>query len=162
MHSSGSFLSKYKYFKGDQHMSTSTKTMAAAQTKNRTKIRVMAQVGMLSAIALVLMLFEIPLPFAPSFYEIEFSEVPVLVGCFAMGPLAGATIEFIKIILNFAVNGTMTAGVGEIANFLIGCAFVVPAGLIYKKKHNRTGAIVGMISGTLFMTIFIKGIPFIC
>ena len=107
-------------------MSTSTKTMAAAQTKNRTKIRVMAQVGMLSAIALVLMLFEIPLPFAPSFYEI---------------------------ILNFAVNGTMTAGVGEIANFLIGCAFVVPAGLIYKKKHNRTGAIVGMISGTLFMTI---------
>lgn len=153
MHSSGSFLSKYKYFKGDQHMSTSTKTMAAAQTKNRTKIRVMAQVGMLSAIALVLMLFEIPLPFAPSFYEIDFSEVPVLVGCFAMGPLAGATIEFIKIILNFAVNGTMTAGVGEIANFLIGCAFVVPAGLIYKKKHNRTGAIVGMISGTLFMTI---------
>lgn len=134
-------------------MSTSTKTMAAAQTKNRTKIRVMAQVGMLSAIALVLMLFEIPLPFAPSFYEIDFSEVPVLVGCFAMGPLAGATIEFIKIILNFAVNGTMTAGVGEIANFLIGCAFAVPAGLIYKKKHNRTGAIVGMISGTLFMTI---------
>lgn len=153
MHSSGSFLSKYKYFKGDQHMSTSTKTMAAAQTKNRTKIRVMAQIGMLSAIALVLMLFEIPLPFAPSFYEIDFSEVPVLVGCFAMGPLAGATIEFIKIILNFAVNGTMTAGVGEIANFLIGCAFAVPAGLIYKKKHNRTGAIVGMISGTLFMTI---------
>lgn len=134
-------------------MSTSTKTMAAAQTKNRTKIRVMAQIGMLSAIALVLMLFEIPLPFAPSFYEIDFSEVPVLVGCFAMGPLAGATIEFIKIILNFAVNGTMTAGVGEIANFLIGCAFAVPAGLIYKKKHNRTGAIVGMISGTLFMTI---------
>ena len=134
-------------------MSTSTKTMAAAQTKNRTKIRVMAQIGLLSAIALVLMLFEIPLPFAPSFYEIDFSEVPVLVGCFAMGPLAGATIEFIKIILNFAVNGTMTAGVGEIANFLIGCAFAVPAGLIYKKKHNRTGAIVGMISGTLFMTI---------
>lgn len=133
-------------------MSTSTKAVANEQAKNRTKIRVMAQVGMLSAIALVLMLFEIPLPFAPSFYEIDFSEVPVLIGCFAMGPLAGATIELIKIILNFAVNGTMTAGVGEIANFLIGCALVVPAGLIYKKKHNRKGAIVGMISGTLFMT----------
>ena len=132
-------------------MSTSTKTMAAAQTKNRTKIRVMAQIGMLSAIALVLMLFEIPLPFAPSFYEIDFSEVPVLVGCFAMGPLAGATIEFIKIILNFAVNGTMTAGVGEIANFLIGCAFVVPAGLIYQKKKSKKSAVIGMIAGTLFM-----------
>ena len=81
----------------------------------------MAQIGMLSAIATVLMLFEIPLPFAPSFYEIDFSEVPILIGSFAMGPLAGAAIELIKILLNFAINGTMTAGVGEIANFLIGC-----------------------------------------
>ena len=53
---------------------------------------------MLSAIATVLMLFEIPLPFAPSFYEIDFSEVPVLIGCFTMGPLAGAAIEMVKIL----------------------------------------------------------------
>ena len=111
----------------------------------------MAQMGMLSAIAVVLMLFEIPLPFAPSFYEIDFSEVPVLIGSFAMGPLAGAAIELVKILLNFAINGTTTAGVGELANFLIGCAMVVPAALIYKKKHTRTGAIVGMVTGTLFM-----------
>ncbi|MDO5591137.1 MAG: ECF transporter S component [Lachnospiraceae bacterium] len=131
----------------------STNTNTAGQTKNKTKVRMMAQIGMLSAIAVVLMLFEIPLPFAPSFYEIDFSEVPVLVGCFAMGPLAGAAIEFVKIILNLAINGTMTAGVGEAANFLIGCAFVIPAGIIYKKMHNRKGAIVGMISGTLIMTL---------
>lgn len=131
----------------------STNTNTAGQTKNKTKVRMMAQIGMLSAIAVVLMLFEIPLPFAPSFYEIDFSEVPVLVGCFAMGPLAGAAIEFVKIILNLAINGTMTAGVGEAANVLIGCAFVIPAGIIYKKMHNRKGAIVGMISGTLIMTL---------
>ena len=100
--------------------------------KSRVKIRTIAQIGMLSAIAVVLMLFEIPLPFA-RLYEIELSEVPVLVGCFAMGPLAGAVIELIKIILNLAINGTMTAGVGEVANFLIGCSLVVPAGLIYGK-----------------------------
>ena len=93
----------------------------------RTNVRRMAQMGMLAAISVVLMLFEIPLPFAPAFYEIDFSEVPVLVGSFAMGPLAGAGIEFLKILLNFAVNGTDTAGVGEFANFLIGCALVVPA-----------------------------------
>lgn len=127
--------------------------MTQENNKTKTKVRMMAQIGMLAAIATVLMLFEIPLPFAPSFYEIDFSEVPVLVGCFAMGPLAGAIVEFIKILLNFAINGTATAGVGEIANFLIGCAFVVPAGWIYKMKRTRKGAITGMITGTIFMTI---------
>lgn len=128
-----------------------TDVMTNQNVKTKNKIRMMAQIGMLSAIAVVLMLFEIPLPFAPSFYEIDFSEVPVLIGSFAMGPLAGAAIELVKILLNFAINGTTTAGVGELANFLIGCAMVVPAALIYKKKHTRTGAIVGMVTGTLFM-----------
>ena len=129
-------------------------TDAVVKTKGNsgTKVRMMAQMGMLSAIAVVLMLFENPLPFAPSFYEIDFSEVPVLIGCFTMGPLAGAIIELLKILLNFAINGTATAGVGEVANFLIGCAFVIPAAVIYKKKRTRTGAIIGMVTGTLFMT----------
>ena len=129
-------------------------TDAVVKTKGNsgTKVRMMAQMGMLSAIAVVLMLFEIPLPFAPSFYKIDFSEVPVLIGCFTMGPLAEAIIELLKILLNFAINGTATAGVGEVANFLIGCAFVIPAAVIYKKKRTRTGAIIGMVTGTLFMT----------
>ena len=131
----------------------STEVMRGANVKSRNKVRMMAQIGMLSAIAVVLMLFEIPLPFAPAFYEIDFSEVPVLIGCFAMGPLAGAAIEFLKILLNFAINGTTTAGVGEIANFLIGCSLVVPAALIYRWKRTRTGAIIGMITGTVFMTV---------
>lgn len=131
----------------------STEAAVKTNVKTRNKIRTMAQVGMLGAIAVVLMLFEIPLPFAPSFYEIDFSEVPVLVGSFTMGPIAGITIELIKILLNLAINGTTTAGVGEFANFLIGCAFVVPAAVIYKRKRTRTGAIIGMASGTAFMTI---------
>lgn len=130
----------------------STEVMHSVNAGSRSKVRTMAQVGMLSAIAVVLMLFEIPLPFAPAFYEIDFSEVPVLVGCFAMGPAAGVAIEFLKILLNFAINGTATAGVGEIANFLIGCSLVVPAAMVYKFKKTRTGAIVGMAAGTVFMT----------
>ena len=113
----------------------------------------MVQMGMLAAISVVLMLFEIPLPFAPSFYEIDFSEVPVMIGCFTMGPLAGAVIELLKILLNFAINGTTTAGVGEFANFLIGCALVIPAAIIYKRKRTKSGAVIGMVTGTLFMTI---------
>lgn len=125
--------------------------VATAGGNSKVGVRTIVQIGMLSAIAVVLMMFEVPLPFAPSFYEIDFSEVPVLVGCFVMGPLAGAAIELIKILLNFVINGTMTAGVGEIANFIIGCALCVPAGIIYKKNRTRKGAVIGMASGTVLM-----------
>ena len=121
--------------------------------KKKMTTKMITQIGMLGAIATVLMLFEIPLPFAPSFYEIDFSEVPVLIGCFSMGPFAGAMIELVKIILNFVINGTMTAGVGEVANFIIGCSLCVPAGIIYKKNKTKKGAMVGLIAGTLFMTV---------
>lgn len=120
--------------------------------KNKLGTREIATIGMLGAIATVLMLFEIPLPFAPSFYKLDMSEVPVLIGCFAMGPLAGSFIELVKIVLNFVINGTMTAGVGELANFCLGCAFCVPAGMIYRQKTTKTGAVTGLVSGTLIMT----------
>ena len=90
--------------------------------RSSTKVRSMAQVGMLAAVATVLMLFEFPLPFVPSFYKLDISEIPVLLGTFAMGPVAGVMTECIKILLNFVINGTTTGGVGEIANFLIGCS----------------------------------------
>lgn len=122
-------------------------------TRSKVNVRKMAQIAMLGAIAVVLMLFEIPLPFAPSFYEIDFSEVPVLVGCFAMGPLAGVAVELLKILLNLVINGTTTAGVGEVANFVIGCALVLPAAVIYRRMHTRKGAIIGMAVGTVFMTV---------
>lgn len=131
----------------------STETNVAVRKEPRIGVRYLVQIGMLSAIAVVLMLFEIPLPFAPSFYEIDFSEVPVMVGCFVMGPLAGVAIEMVKILLNFVVNGTSTAGVGELANFIIGCSLCVPAGIIYKKNHTKTGALIGMSVGTVIMTI---------
>lgn len=136
-------------------MSTETKTTVQpqAQAKERFGVRALVNIGMLAAIAIILMLFDIPLPFAPSFYEIDFSEVPVMVGCFAMGPFAGALIEFVKILLNFVFTGTDTAGVGELANFIIGCALCVPAGLIYRRKRTRTTALVGMAVGTVAMTV---------
>ena len=120
--------------------------------KTKLGTREIVTIGMLGAIAVVLMLFEIPLPFAPPFYEIDFSEVPVLVGCFAVGPVAGILIEFVKILLNLVINGTATAGVGELANFCIGCSFCIPAGIIYKRKKTKKGAMIGLISGTLIMT----------
>lgn len=111
-----------------------------------------AKIGILSAVATLLMLLDFPLFFAPSFYKLDFSEVIVLLGAFSAGPVAGIAIEAVKILLNFALNGTDTAGVGEIANFLIGCSFLVPAAIIYMRKKSRKGAIIGMLAGTILMT----------
>ena len=81
-------------------MSTNVATQNKSNTAGMSKVRFITQVGMLGAIAVILMAFEIPLPFAPAFYKIDFSEVPALIGCFAMGPAAGAMIELIKIVLH--------------------------------------------------------------
>lgn len=131
----------------------------AAQRKHNVKeplftTRKMAVTGMFSAIAMILMLFEFPLPFAPAFYELDFSELPVLVGAFAFGPMAGVLMEFVKVLLKLFVKGTSTAFVGDLANFAVGCSFIVPASAIYAFRKNRKNAIIACISGTLVMTVF--------
>lgn len=109
----------------------SSGTNAVKTTAERSNLRNLVQIGMLGAVSVVLMMFEIPLFFAPSFYKIDLSEIPVLIGTFAMGPVAGMFIELIKVVLHMLFKGSSTAGVGDFANFLIGCAMIVPAGLIY-------------------------------
>lgn len=102
---------------------------------------------------MVLYIFDFPLWFAPSFYKIDFSEVPVMIGAFALGPTAGALIELVKCLLKLVVKGTNTAFVGDIANYIIGCALIVPAAIIYQKKKTKKVAVIGMIVGTLVLVI---------
>lgn len=116
--------------------------------------RRMAVTGMFSAIALILFLFEFPLPFAPSFYELDFSELPALVGAFAFGPVTGVIIEVVKILLKLLIKGTSTAFVGDLANFVIGCSFILPASAIYHFNKKKKNAIAGCIIGTLILTLF--------
>lgn len=114
--------------------------------------RGMTAIALLSAIASILMLFEFPLWFAPAnAYKLDFSEVAVLIGAFALGPVAGVLIELIKVLLNFILNGTVTAGVGEFANFLIGCALVVPSSIIYYKRKTKKSAAFSLVIGTLVL-----------
>lgn len=116
-------------------------------------IRLMVSVAMLGGISVVLMLFEVPLWFAPPFYKIDLSEVPVLIGAFVFGPMAGVLVELIKILLNLLINSSTTAGVGEMANFVIGCSYIIPAGYLYKKMKNKKGACIGMITGVITMVV---------
>lgn len=117
------------------------------------KTRWLVTVAMLSGIAVVLMLLDFPVPFLPPFYKIDFSELPVLIGAFCLGPLAAIVIELIKVLLNLLINGTVTMGIGEAANFVIGCSFVVPAGFLYLHKKNKKSAIFGMCIGTIDCTL---------
>lgn len=123
-------------------------------TPNRRGARYVAYVAMFSAIAGVLMLFEIPLFFAPSFYELDLSEIPVLICTFYLGPVAGVISEFLKILLKIILKGTTTAFVGDFANFVVGCSLVLPASIIYHCKHGRKTALIGLITGSLIMTAF--------
>lgn len=131
-------------------MSSHTKT--AGRTSAKMNVRTMVEIGMLGAISVILMMFEIPLWFAPSFYKIDLSECRPY-RSLALGPVAGALIELVKILLHLLLKGTSTAGVGDLANFLIGCAMAVPAAWIYQKQKTKKNAIIGLVCGTAVMTI---------
>ncbi len=116
--------------------------------------RKMAMVGVFSATAVVLYVMDFPVPFAPPFYKLDFSEIPVLIGSFAFGPVAGVMIEFVKILLKLLFKGTDTAFVGDLANFMVGCSFVLPASFLYQFRKSKKHAIMGCVTGTLVMTVF--------
>ena len=118
-----------------------------------TATSIIAKVAVLGAVSFVIMLAEIPLPFFPPFYKLDFSEVVVLMGGFALGPLPAVAIEALKIILNLMFTGTMTAYVGEIANFLIGLSFVLPAVIIYHRNKTRQNAIRGLLIGSVCLIV---------
>lgn len=122
--------------------------------KQSARLRMLTTTAMLAAMAGALMFIEFPLGFiAPPFYKLDFSEVPVLIGTFAFGPIQGVVIEIVKILIHLVIKGTQTAFVGELGNLLIGCAFIVPAGIIYKLKKTKKAAVIGMSASTLFMAV---------
>ncbi len=116
--------------------------------------RKLAMIGMFSAIAMILHVLDFPIFFAPGFYKMDFSELPVLVGSFAFGPVAGVMMEFVKILLKLCIKGTSTAFIGDLANFVVGCSLIIPASTVYSFKKTKKSAIIACIVGTLVMTVF--------
>jgi len=126
-------------------------------SKNRKRLsdtHYIAYTGIFAAMAGVLMLLEIPLFFAPSFYKIDLSEIPVLICTFYLGPVSGVIAELLKVLIKLLLKGTSTAFVGDFANFAVGCSFVLPASIVYHAKPSRKSALIGLIAGTLIMTVF--------
>ena len=122
----------------------STKTSASSRKAMITKL---TSTAILSAMAVLLMYLEFNLPFMPGFLKFDFSELPVLIGAYALGPWYGVLIELLKNLIHLPATGT--AGIGEASNFITGSIYVFIAGWIYTKNRTRKGAIISMAVATL-------------
>ncbi len=125
------------------------------QKRQITSARRVSIIGVCAAIATVLHILDFPVLFmAPGFYKLDFSEVPVLLCGFYLGPSATVACEGIKVLLKLLLKGTSTAFVGDFANLIVGCGMVLPAVIIYHINKSRKNAVIGLIAGTLIMTVF--------
>ena len=119
------------------------------------RVRRLCIIAVCGAIAAILHIFDFPVPFlAPGFYKLDFSEVPVMLCGFYLGPLATVLCELLKILLKLVLKGTSTAFVGDFANFFVGCSLVLPATVIYHRKKSRKSAFIGLFSGTMCLSVF--------
>ena len=119
-----------------------------------TPARRVSIIGICSAIAMVLHVLDFPvLLLAPGFYKLDFSELPVLLCGFYLGPTATVACEGVKILLKLMIKSTSTAFVGDFANFVVGCSFVLPATIWYHMHKSRHAAVIGLTLGTLSMAI---------
>jgi len=111
----------------------------------------MTRTAVLAGAAVILMLMDFPIVFMPGFLKMDLSEIPAIIGAFSMGPLAGLWVMLLKNLLH--LTNSQTAGIGELANFLVGSAFVLTAGFIYRRYKSRQGAITALLAGTIAMTV---------
>ena len=128
-----------------------TVTMKQPKRTAALNIRTITMTALLSAMAYVLAFVEFPVPLSPSFARMDLSDFPALIGAFAFGPLSGLLIEFVKNTLQLLT--TSTGGVGEIANFLIGTAYVVAAGVLYKRRKTKKTAWIACIAASFVMGV---------
>jgi len=120
---------------------------------NDSRLNKQIRIALLSGIAFVLMYFDFPLPIFPVFLKIDLSDIPALIGAFALGPVAGVVIELIKNILYTLIKGSSSMLIGEFANFAIGATWVFVAGFIYNRNRTFKTAIIGLVSSVLAMTV---------
>ena len=118
------------------------------KTQTRLSAATMARIAILAAAASILFLIEIPIV---AFYKLDLSNIPVLLGAFSMGPVPGVIILALKSAIGLLHSSR--AGVGELADFVMGAALVIPASVIYHRNKNRKNAIIGMAIGTVCMVI---------
>ena len=139
--------------KGSVFSMTETQVTVKADSRVARKIMIrrIASCAILTAMAVLLMYLEIPLPFMPVFLKFDFSELPVLIGAFSLGPIWGIVIELLKNLIHLPV--TQTQGIGELSNFITGVIYVGTAGLVYRKLQTKKGAAISMAVATVVLAL---------
>ncbi|MDE6839057.1 MAG: ECF transporter S component [Acutalibacter sp.] len=117
----------------------------------RGRVRKLAVTAVLGAVSAALMFVAFRVPLMPSFIQLDLSELPALIAAFSLGPVSGVAVCLIKNLVHLLV--TTTGGVGELSNFLLGAAFVLPAGLVYRFRKDRVGALLGSLAGAALMAL---------
>ncbi len=125
------------------------KTEQIQKTQKKIDTKKIVVTGVFSAVAYVLMILDFNVPLMPGFIKLDFSDLPELIASLLLGPVSGVTVCLIKNLLHLLISQSF--GIGELSNFLIGCAFVIPAGLIYKHKKSFSGAVIGSLVGVVSM-----------
>ena len=128
-----------------------TATIRSSAAAGTFRIRTLTMTAMLSAISYLLAFVELPVPLSPSFAKFDFSDFPALIGAFAFSPFCGVMIELVKNVLQ--LFGTSTAGIGELANFLMGSVYVFSAGAIYRLHKTKQAARIACIVSSVLMGI---------
>lgn len=121
--------------------------------KTKIKTKDLTMIAMLGAICCILLYIDFPLPFLPPFMSFDLAGLVELIGGFAMGPLQAIGIILVKILLKLATQGTSSAFTGELQNFLLSCAYVLPPVLLYHRKKTRKISMLGMGIGSIFCSI---------
>ncbi len=130
---------------------TETKELKQQNRKRKSMIYMIALTGIMTALAEVLMMLEIPLPLMPGFLKYDFSDIPALFAGFACGPVAGVIVEFLKNLIHMPFSGTQY--IGEVANFISGSIFVFTGAMIYCKMKSKKGVVLSLVFGTIALTI---------
>ena len=137
------------------------KTTVTGTTKNLNEVKKkkvfttknMVMIAMFGAIAGVLMLFDFAIPIAPGFMKIDLGDLPAILGTFMMGPIEGLLICLVKLLVKLVIKGTTTAFVGELSNFVVCAAYILPSYFIYKSHKGKAGAVLSLAVGTIVVSI---------
>lgn len=122
-------------------------------TKAKISTRTLCFVGLFGALSAILMMFKIPLFFAPAFMKLDFAELPCILGGFMFGPIAGVAIVLVKLVLNILLNGSDSMYVGEISNLILSSTYVLTASLLYRGHKTKKRAAV-----SLFVSIIVTAV----
>nr|WP_295971752.1 ECF transporter S component [uncultured Bacillus sp.] len=123
----------------------------------KNKVKMLVSIAVLSSISYILMFLNFPIPPFPVFLQIDFSDLPALVGALIFGPVAGILVELFKNILDYFMTGSETGiPIGHMANFIAGIVFILPVYFIYNKLRTKKGMMFALVTSSILMSLIMS------